>query len=125
MRSVLSEFTVGLEAGEEIGNIYPEVVLEIGGQAARPESRSVGDFADYLWEADLVITNNVYDYMAREDFFEAMDITGADFVEMYSVMPDVRDSIQQEGNLDIDPEFDPEVSFQWAGLDGVTVVLFS
>ena len=124
VRKGVSGFDHILDWSDEVGNIYPEIVLELGNDVARPRSGSVGDFADYGGDADVVLTNNVSDYMNRGEFLESLVRTDASYAEMYSVLPGLKDELD-EIDAGFDLEFDPDVSFQWEGLEGVTVVLFS
>ncbi len=115
-----------LEPEEECGAIYPEIITEIGNRARQPDSSHVKCFSDYSGEADLVLTNNVGDFMGREELLYSADRTGADFIEMYSttiapetVIGDVAHS------MDLNPDFSPEVDFWWAPEEDVALALFS
>jgi hypothetical protein len=115
-----------LDLGEEIGTIYPGVVEEIGENASRPDASHVTDFSGYSGDADIVLTNNVSDYMETDEFFQAVESTGADYLEMYSVLPGA-DELIEEGSEDLGmkSEIDPDLRFDWEGLPGVTSALFS
>lgn len=115
-----------LEPGEDSGVIYPEIVSEIGNDVAEPDSSFVGCFSDYEGEADLVISNNVGDFMGRERMIRAAAGTGAEYFEMYSTTIAPEDVIGNVArSVEFDPDFDPDIDFWWAPEEEVTLALFS
>lgn len=115
-----------LEPDEVCGVMYPEIVSEIGNDVREPDSSYVGCFSGYHGDADLVLTNNVGDFMGREELIHSAAATGADYFEMYSttIAPEKVIGDIARG-FDLDPDFDPEVDFWWAPEEDVTLALFS
>lgn len=115
-----------LEPEEECGAIYPEIITEIDNRASEPDSSHITCFSEYEGEADLVLTNNVGDFLGREELLYSAEKADADFVEMYSttIAPEtVIGDIARA--LSLDPDFSPDLDFWWTPDEEVTHALFS
>ncbi|MFB6241308.1 MAG: hypothetical protein ABEJ36_00715 [Candidatus Nanosalina sp.] len=125
IRSEVDSYEI-LESEENCGVIYPDIVTEIGNRAQQPDASSTGCFSDYEGEADLVLTNNVGDFMGREELLYSADAAGADYVEMYSttIAPEMVIG-NVAGDTEFEPDFDPEVDFWWAPESDVTLAFLS
>lgn len=111
-----------LEFGEEKGTVYPEIIEEIEGRVERPDRSQQMDFADYNGDPDLILSNNVCDYMA--DFTDSVEDADPDFLEMYTVFP--AEEITEDYSGPMRPEVNPEVDFWWVPYRGQeNVILYS
>lgn len=111
-----------LDFGEERGTIYPEIIEELDGRVERPDSSQRMDFADYSGDPDLILSNNVCDYMA--DFMSSVQDADPNFLEMYTVFP--AESVITDYSGPMVPEVNPDVDFWWAPYTGQeNVVLYS
>lgn len=73
-----------------IGTTYSDVVYELENNVSPPDESIVSDFRNVGFDADIVFTNNVYDY-SSENFFSHLGENTSDqsYLELYSVpMPD-------------------------------------
>lgn len=83
-------------------------------------------FSDFEGEADLVISNNVGDFLGRKELLYSAERADVNFLEMYSttIAPEaVISDIARR--LSLDPDFSPELDFYWAPEEEVTYSLFS
>jgi hypothetical protein len=125
LRDKVSSYNI-LDPEEECGAIYPDIITEIGNRASEPDASYVMCFSDFEGEADLIISNNVGDFLGRKELLHSAERADVDFLEMYSTTiapePVISDVAR---HLSLDPDFSPDLDFYWAPDEEVTYSLFT